>query len=66
MVEQCHALALDEAGRWMGEPLRHVMANMGPIHLVDGNVQLQKCPVWWLLFHLIGAARGSHGMKGTR
>ena len=64
MVIQWHALALDEGGRWMGEPLRHVVANMGPIHLVGGNIQLQKCPIWWLLFHLIGAARGRHGLKG--
>ena len=47
----------------MGEPLRHVMTNMGPIHLVDGNIQLQKCPIWWLLFHLVGVARGGHRLK---
>ena len=67
MVEKCYALALDEAGRWMGKPLRHVVSNMGPIHLVDVSIQLQKGSVWRLLFHLVGAAGGcwsSHGMKG--
>ena len=67
MVEKSYALALDEAGRWMGKPLRHVVSNMGPIHLVDVSIQLQKGSVRRLLFHLVGAAGGcwsSHGMKG--
>ena len=54
-----------QVGGW-GKPLRHVMANMGPIHLVDVSVQLQKGSVWRLLFHLVGAAGSSHRMKGNQ
>ena len=66
MFIQRHALALDKGCRWMGKPLRHVLLDIGPIHLVCGNIKLQKCPIWWLLFHLIGAAGSSHGVRGNQ